>query len=230
MPNHERKSTKSNPFRNTILLHLATRTESNVNTGKFPPPIHHRLMGYGAAVLSPRLDLYSFCNLDDETSLVAALMGSTLDEGSTVVSFACEHFVYPVLRGACYRNGVLFSAENSNWYDVGQWFGNSGKGTMTDFATAIGLGPRIPIDFSNAVLNNSCQDILDQLLLDTFLVLSVWARQQVAEGKMTVDRYRKVITVAKKKVRAKVQDPEMKRYVSWKEMNRESLLLESHVD
>ncbi len=115
-----------------VALHIATSTDS-LKKG-FPPPIHHRLIGFATITISSKkegkegggweVELLTQADLEGEKHLLASLINCTKGGGGReVVNFLPFNFTLPVLRGSAYRTGEKFSDEKEAWYDVSAWFG-----------------------------------------------------------------------------------------------------------
>jgi len=224
---------KKSSLERTVCTYLATKVDPGFTKRGFPPPLYHTLIGYGEIFINEgddpeRLTTYAHCDFNSEVDNLRFFVDSIKNNQTThMVSYATSYFVQPVLKSAAFRTGVsTFDLDLLPWSDVGEgWFGYSGV-SMTDIALPIGLGQRTTIDFEKAVASENSQDIQDQLLLDTFLIFCVWARQQLASGKMELSRCNALLLKAKKKVRGAVRDKRLNRYTSWKQIDKELFLLE----
>ena len=222
---HANKSTTPSLFESGLVsIHIATSTTS-LKKG-FPPPICHKLVGFAAITVTGKSDpIFSLTKVaaDDEKRLLNVVDSVTQDRD--VVNFVPHRFTLPVLRGAAYRTGTPFTPLDPVWFDMSAWFGN-GKTTMSDCAIATGLAQRHPLDISLALKDERLRDIEDQLLIDAFMTLCMRLRQLVVEDpRFDVETCRKIVSKARKHVRAVVKEPACKQYVSWKGMLDKKLFL-----
>ncbi len=180
----------------------------------FPPPIHHKVVGFASIAVTTRGDvtLCAQAHHDDEGSLLTTLRNQTVNRD--LVAFLPYKFLLPVLRGAAFRTGTKWATNRA--VDVGAWFG-SDYTSMSDCALAAGMSERPPLDVKLAVLEDRLGDVEDQLLVDAFLVLCTYLRQLVVEDQAYGPvPYRAVVERARRAVRAEVKDKECKRFVSKK--------------
>lgn len=198
-------------------VHIATTTENWIEK-KFPPPIHHKLVGFAALTLSKEeghVRIVAQSLVDNEAALLTTLQKELVGPHREVINFIPHRLLLPVLRGVAYRTGVRHINPDAV-KDVGAWFG-SDYTSISDCAVAAGLESRLTINPSVALRDHRRKSVEDHLLVDVFLMLLFYLRQRVVEDPyFDLKTYRALIERARRAVRGGVDDIECKKYLSKK--------------